>query len=97
MSQFTKESLIKHAEQYPHDVEAYVVPCMRKMVRAGFPKDATSVAERIVADNSSVTYLMLEFMSEISRTCEKYRYMDKRGDGPRPDLKAVAVIYNRYN
>lgn len=82
---------------YPHDVEAYIVPCMRKMVKAGFPKDATEVANRIVAYNPSVTYLMFEFMSEISRSCEKCRYMDREGAGLRPDLKAVAVIYNRYH
>lgn len=96
MSRFTKDSLLRHAEQYPHDVEGYVVPCMRKMVQAGFPKDASKLAELIIQQNHSLTYLMVEFMSDIVRACEKYRYMDKRGD-PRPTMQSIAVIYNRYH
>jgi len=97
MSQFTKESLVAHAKQYPHDVEPYVVPCMRKMVKSGFTHDATSIASKIVLENPSLTYLMVEFMSEIARKGEMYRYMDKAGEGPRSDIRSVATIYNRYN
>lgn len=96
MSRFTKDSLLRHVEQYPHDVEGYVVPCMRKMVKGGYSKDASKLADLIIQKNRSLTYLMVEFMSDIMKTCEKYRYTDKRGDH-RPPMQSIAVIYNRYH
>lgn len=96
MSSFTKDSLLRHAEKYPHDVEFYIVPCMRKMVKSGYSKDASNLADLITENNRSLTYLMVEFMSDIGKLGEKYRYMDKKGD-PRPPLRSIAVLYNNYD
>lgn len=96
MSSFNSKTLLNHAIQFPHDVEGYVVPCMRKMVTSGYKEDARVLCEAIVAQNPSLSHLMVEFMSEISRTCMRYSYMDKEGK-PRETIKKVAMIYNRYD
>jgi len=88
---FSFESLLAHSQQFPHDIEGYVVPCMRKIVKSGYPDDAKRLAERILAGNPSTCYLMMEFLSRTSQTCQRYTYGQTTGT-----ITSIAVVYNRY-